>query len=468
MAAFHRLRTLAAAFALLAVAPAGCKSADDPVTAVDWSQGSYEVLRLKSKDSAEYVRAALHPELATTPNLKAMAGIARMFGSAAQQAEAADLLSAACEEGQMRACREFGGILFGRGALEDAAGFYARACDGGNLFGCADLANNHSRGAGVEQDAAKAAAYADLACADLTSAACTTAIMDFHQVDEPAAMVRYAKACEAGNLWGCHWSGTRRIRSADSSGHGAGLSYLETGCKAGLINSCGAILEARLDHKGLSEAYALAEAILEKACAKGHTEACQMLAYSFSHGEAAGIPKDPVRAFRFTKSACETGNNESCLHLAEYYRDGIGTRRDVKAALKVYRRLCAEKEPLTCREVSKLEAELAPPRAQLAAASPQAQVDRTCELGDGLACRSIAWAHVFGEDGRTKDLQLAARHFSVGCDKGEPSACIDIGSLNDWAQFGFAENKSAARAWYKRACDLKSQDGCVLLAQSSN
>jgi TPR repeat protein len=93
--------------------------------------------------------------------------------------------------------------------------------------------------------------------------------------------------------------------------------------------------------------------------------------------------------------------------------------------------------------------------------------DRACELGDGQACRSIGWWHVMGEQGRARDIKRATAHFEAGCAKGEPTSCLDLASLYDWAEFGFPENKTAARDYYKRACDLEFEMGCQHLADAT-
>jgi TPR repeat protein len=88
--------------------------------------------------------------------------------------------------------------------------------------------------------------------------------------------------------------------------------------------------------------------------------------------------------------------------------------------------------------------------------------ERACDLVDGEACRGIGWWHASGEEGCTKDVALASAHFIKGCDKGAATSCIDMASLQDWAQSGFGEDKAPARKFYKRACDLNDPMGCEL------
>jgi TPR repeat protein len=88
--------------------------------------------------------------------------------------------------------------------------------------------------------------------------------------------------------------------------------------------------------------------------------------------------------------------------------------------------------------------------------------ERACDLVDVEACRGIGWWHASGEEGCTKDVALASAHFIKGCDKGAATSCIDMASLQDWAQSGFGEDKAPARKFYKRACYLNDPMGCEL------
>jgi TPR repeat protein len=492
-----------AALAALTISPA-CSQVQ--FSEEDWSSGRHTDLIERAFQSPMMALAITQPAFATTPDQKTLAGIARRigFGAETNLAAAEELLAAACDEGQLRACRDLGKVLLerreyvrqtkileplppeclsgqadacpGLGGATPAPGnaasearaikLFDHACENGILHACADLAVAYGSGDGVAPDVAKTLAYAVRTCADFSREVCENALEHVVNADLNEGLAMIDQACEAGGLHACHWGGYHRFKSKDTSLFEKGVRSFEAACEHGFLASCDGLINAKLTHGIDSRLFDAALAGVEAACFRGYVDGCIRLGYEFSYTNSPGLSPDPVRVLSYNESACEFGYHDACRWVAQSYRDGKGTAPDPEKAAALFRFLCDQQDGLSCQDAAQIEVSLSQKAGTLDGSPELAAIDRTCELGDGLTCRNIAWAYAFGEHGRPKDLDLATAHFAKGCDLGEPIACIDIGSLHDWNKFGFAEDKVAAMQWYQRACDLGDEDGCALLAQS--
>jgi uncharacterized protein len=447
-----------------------CRAAALELTPQDWATSRYETLFEKTFESPTVVRAILSPERATDPDMKTLVGIVYRIGAGVEKdlPKAAELLSAACDAGQMRGCRDYGKVLIEQGQpaqFARAADLFSRSCEAGIVFGCFDMVTAHLQGLGVEKDNAKALSYLDRACVAPAELICAEAANELAEAGLAEGLEQLDAGCAAGGMMACNNSAYFRTVSQDASLKDKGLRHAETACAGGIVDSCILIVAAKDRDGRTSPHLEQAEKQAIDACDLGYMYACYQLMYAYSDAGPPGIPADAARTFAYSSTACAYGDQESCRWTAEALEAGKGTPQDLAAAADLYHWLCGQGDPGMCQRTARIE---------VATASEDhpgtdvkgAVAERACELGDGESCRGIGWWHVFGEEGRQKDLALASAHFIKGCDKGAATACIDIGSLHDWAQFGFAEDKAAARAWYKRACDLKDNTGCELLAES--
>lgn len=451
-----------------------CRASGVGLTQEDWASSRYETLFQKTWHSPQVARAIRDTELATVPDLKTLAGIAYRVGSGVEKdlSIAKVLLSAACDSGQMRGCRDYGKVLIELGdpaEFKRAADLFRQSCDAGIVFGCNDLVTAYVKGYGVERDLAMAAAYAERACVAPAELICSEAGTELATADLKAGLIRLAAACEAGGVMACHRSGTFRMESADARLHAVGLEHHDAACNGGIVFSCEAIIMERDRHERGTENVVHALKLVSRACAEGYIDGCYRLMYAYSDLGVPGIPSNDAKVFQYTQTACGHGDQESCRWTAEALEAGKGTAQDIEEAASIYRWLCTQGDSAMCHQAARLEAADSGLIENNSSTNNTVSVtERACELGDGEACRGIAWWHVFGEEGRTKDVSLATAHFIAGCDKGASNACIDIASLHDWAQFGFPEDKNSARAFYQRACDLNDPLGCELLKESGS
>jgi len=82
--------------------------------------------------------------------------------------------------------------------------------------------------------------------------------------------------------------------------------------------------------QGLAAITALADA--------GHPRACAWLGYFYYWGttEAGKLPKDPAKAFHYTRKGAELGSRWAALNLAHLYKHGVGTKENPVLAAKLY------------------------------------------------------------------------------------------------------------------------------------
>lgn len=472
---------LAALFAFGLVVACTPARADEAVqtliTSEDWSSLPHDQLIPKAGTSPAIAAAIGNPVLATTPDLETLAGLARrlyVFNNPTAPetpqllAEARMLLGRACDAGQMRGCRDLGKIMVDDPkTATDAIPVLNTACESGILLACGDLSRAYSQGTGVAKDKAKAEEYMNRVCERPDRMPCAYAAEAFAALDKTEALKRLTEGCEANTVFACHWGAIIGAKSKDPAEQSLALRLFDKGCAAGLGASCQGALHSTYDGHGTPDHLDLAIRTVDGFCRRGDAGSCIQMINVYSAPENTPLVPDPVKVFAYDKLGCDAGHLDSCRWMAEALEAGAGTAKSLEKAGKIYRDLCDQGDRQMCQEAARVEVALSPIAEKATPDSvKRAVIDRACEIGDGEACRGIAWWHVFGEEGHAKDIALAEAHFIAGCDKGASNACIDVGSLKDWAQFGMPEDKRAALGYYKRACDLGNPIGCKLQTES--
>jgi hypothetical protein len=194
-----RFQTITCAALIAALAClGGCRAAALEVTPEDWATSRYEVLFEKVSQSPTVLRAITRPERATDPDMKTLVGIVYRVGFGVEKdlPKAAELLSAACEAGQMRGCRDYGKVLIEQNDpahFARAAELFNRSCEAGIVFGCFDMATSYLQGIGVAQDTAKAIPYVDRACVEPAERICAKASSALASVDAAEGLQRLGK-----------------------------------------------------------------------------------------------------------------------------------------------------------------------------------------------------------------------------------------------------------------------------------
>ncbi len=194
-------------------------------------------------------------------------------------------LAKACDGGAMDKCRELATALIegppGTRDPERARALHGKACDGGQMASCDALGTLLIRGLGGEQD-------------------------------EPKAAELFKKACDAGYMDGCASEGrvfyiNRKFKDA--------RPLFQKACDGGSIRGCVALATALREGAGGGKDLAEARRLYDTACAAGDTTACTNLGVMLAEGE--GGPKNPQRAKKLLGEACELKDEVACARLRQ-------------------------------------------------------------------------------------------------------------------------------------------------------
>lgn len=82
--------------------------------------------------------------------------------------------------------------------------------------------------------------------------------------------------------------------------------------------------------------------LYERACNKGHAQACFIAAATLAH--AKGVTKDKVRALPLYKRACDAGAINGCYEAGMAYMEAMGTKKDPAMALDLFKKGCGTKK----------------------------------------------------------------------------------------------------------------------------
>ena len=63
-------------------------------------------------------------------------------------------------------------------------------------------------------------------------------------------------------------------------------------------------------------------------------------------------------------------------------------------------------------------------------------------------------------------MNAALELYKKGCGFSEKAACNDVGYLYEYGTGGLKKDIAAACEYYKKACDLKDENGCVNLKRT--
>jgi TPR repeat protein len=130
-----------------------------------------------------------------------------------------------------------------------AANLYGKACDLGDLEGCAGLGTCFARGNGVARDVARARGLFDRACDGGKGIGCK-GLGDLERDSDPVQAVSfYRRSCDLGYAGGCAYLGDAMVGGAGvSRDRVRGLDLLRRGCKDDYPWACQRLEELHEKH----------------------------------------------------------------------------------------------------------------------------------------------------------------------------------------------------------------------------
>ncbi len=320
-------------------------------------------------------------------------------------------------------------------------------CAADDLESCRNLGVLYSEGAGVPKDMRRAAALLAKAC---------------NGTQGPAAPGSAGTGSAAAAGPPAAPGAATPEPPATGTGSAGTASQAGSAAAPGAAGPSGALVSATVGPNGANLA------------------ACTHLALLMSEG--LGVPKDIPGAVEVYARTCDAGYGLACRNLGLMLRDGHGVPADLAAALLLLDRACRYQAPFACTNAGDTDAMLA---------ALDEKIGGGADLADGTLVHG-AVARMLNEAttaagsgsgsgvrvGLTKAMREAATreaaehwetmrtHYQFGCSSNEASACRQIG-LAYARGTGFPRSMGAAEVWIRKACDLKDDEACRLLAPAA-
>lgn len=239
-------------------------------------------------------------------------------------------LAARCESGEGGACTTLAaGLNKPDASAEDLASaleLYRKACDGGNIRGCANAGYMFTQGKGAEKSDVNAVDYYVKGCDGNEPTACTNLGLFYENargglaMDLERAAQLYGKGCDAGSGYGCYY-----LANLHYNGQGGltkdvnRIAQLNSkACDANIAAACTTIgLNYETGDSSLGRDLSKANMLYRKGCDGEDVRGCAYLGQNLF--AALGIAKDDVESRRLLDKACKAGNDYGCTRLKENF-----------------------------------------------------------------------------------------------------------------------------------------------------
>ena len=353
----------------------------------------------------------------------------------------------ACELGDGRSCQRRGNDLMSTDA-KVARGWLDKGCTKNDGTACAQLAFLMENGMGGAEDKTAAKTYFDKAhkllgaCKGNGEACFVRGYLAEkgigEKADEAKAADAYKQACGESYGDGCAFY----ARSLDRTGGSEQLAieFYEKACQYERADACstaaGRLADA--DHAATKPLE-----LATRAC-ELDTQQCFTLARLYELGRGGLGKPDNVKATATFKSACDAGDQDSCVSFAKRIRDGLGATADKALAGSLMEKACTAEEAGACEQ---LAVWLLGDKTDDAHAYDLAT--RGCTLGSRHACYVAGWAiRANRRGGKALAKEDAAKEalplFDKACDAGSASGCESSG---DVYRAGLGVPKDLAKAF---------------------
>lgn len=228
-------------------------------------------------------------------------------------------LRSACEAGIPRACSAFGSMYAsGFGTAKDeakAADLFSTSCERGEQRGCVRLALFYATGSGgLPKDLKRATDLLKKACDAGNAAGCAGAadILRAAKASPAEAMPYAERACEMKHGEGCSVLASLYGEKQDAIKQ---HEFAQRACDLDSASGCTALGALLLGGSGIAADHKKARAAAEKACERENPSAlgCYLLATMWRRGwggESNGFTADG-----YLKKSCDLGNPSACKDL---------------------------------------------------------------------------------------------------------------------------------------------------------
>jgi hypothetical protein len=357
-------------------------------------------------------------------------------------ARAADAYRRGCVVRHAISCERAAEKYESLGNALEAVRHFERACDLGQGWACRALARKYDTGSGgVTMDKARAAIYAQRACAaavtDLQrSSLCGTTATAMGTASAPASAPaaptmtpeEALELCKTGDLERCHLMGLKAVHARD---YGPASARFEAACARKHGRSCDRLARMYMLGEGRDRDQTKAAPYFEQACEAGYLSGCSSRGRIVFEVEEKWHHSDA--SARWYAKGCAGGDIFGCSYLAGSFESGRLSKAfdaEVKALLEK-----------SCRR-SGSYTEQAPCRALDARAAKLASVDK-CKKGEVAACL-LAGQTLRAGEGLPKDAKAALEVLTIGCnDLRDGASCAELAVLHRTGELGRPDPKVA-------------------------
>lgn len=205
--------------------------------------------------------------------------------------------------------------------------------------------------------------------------------------------------------------------------------------------------------------YGDAGPVLQFACEGGVAAACTTLGWFYRGG--LGTPRNDRVAVSLFRRACDGGNLRGCNDLGYMHQNGYGVARDEEEAAELFRKACDGAEPIGCENLGNLYENGKGVGMDLRQAA--ALYSKACDGNLGSGCTSYGLAFASGK-GVAKDMTQAANLFRKACDGGDAQGCSDLGQMYQLGA-GVPKDEAQAALFIQKACDGSDAASCNTLGR---
>lgn len=192
----------------------------------------------------------------------------------------------------------------------------------------------------------------------------------------------------------------------------------------------------------------------QKQCDKGHPGSCYVLGTMMRDG--VGSKKDWKAAVALLSKACDANHDNACRAAGKMVAAGHGVEKNTKDAQAMLAKSCDSGNALGCVDLGQLLLS----DNKLNSGDAQFVFRRACYGGEYEGCTWLGKMYQEGLGGLRAKAKIANTFFKKGCKSGSALACYSLG-LNLRSGKGSKKDKSRASELFEQACQGGHEAACA-------
>ncbi len=291
--------------------------------------------------------------------------------------------------------------------------------------------------------------------------ACAIAAAVLREGETPdlTRMTHFAeRACLLEHPRECFYLGVALERGDRGLPENDNLAFVnyQRACDAGSGSGCLNAGLMRYQGEGAQVQHDVGCSFFERSCNLQHAQGCAELGQCFRDGE--GVPRDFNRARELLERACDADIGISCTNLGNMYERGQGVPRDDARAFTLYTRGCSLDYQRGCRYAAWLQLHGRGPVPNRAIGARV--MGGFCDRGDASACLDLGVALHEGYPDLPQDRPRAYQYFRTACEGGNMAGCRNVGVYLRAGLGGAPQDMNMARPFFQRACNGGLEEAC--------